>query len=159
MVSKTNMLEPEHTASVKQNGCSTCGFQLNDGYYMSAGLSFRVNRPRPRECLGEKLHIGFSVLWCLIDSIFTDTLRWATSSIKAWTLSRLVSPDAVAPACFSEVLGFPSKHRHITSKPWVTWGDWTHKVLQLQNWNGKTVQQYVSMCCRETQIYWKYSSF
>lgn len=38
---------------------------------------------------GGKLHIGFSVLWCLIDSIFTDTLRRATSYIKAWTLSCL----------------------------------------------------------------------
>lgn len=55
---------------------------------------------------GGKLHIGFSVQWCLIDSILRDTLRQATSYIKAWTLSCHASPDTASPACLF-VLGFP----------------------------------------------------
>lgn len=50
---------------------------------------------------GGKLHIGFSVQWCLIDSILRDTLRQATSYIKAWTLSCHASPDIASPACLS----------------------------------------------------------
>lgn len=77
---------------------------------------------------GGKLHIGFSVLWCLIDSIFTDTSRWATSYIKAWTLSCLASPDAAAPAWFWVCLGATRCFR-LTSALQVIWRDQATSTL------------------------------
>lgn len=91
-------------------------------------LSPGCKETKARGVSGGKLHIGFSVLWCLIDSIFTEAGDELYQSLDTFSssLPRHCGSTVIFFFFFSKILCFSAD---ITLKVWVTWGEWAQWAL------------------------------